>query len=144
MIRPVILLMFPLQSLFLFHRQVYKKRGLKLVKLEINIDEHWPVFTLDKPKNEDGPWVTEINEDFYKEYLYFMYKYHEYQTRLQVIYEHKQREVNHTVCGYNVPEGSVIDDQYRINTIRNDASKESLRAFLSESTESICPASQNS
>ena len=98
---------------------------------------------MDKPKNEDGPWVTEINDDFYKEYLYFMYKYHEYQTRLQVIYEHKQRAVSETVCGYNVPEGSVIDDQYELNTIRNDASKESLRAFLHESAESVCSASQN-
>ena len=123
------------------HRSESQNKGFKLVKLQINIDEHWPVFSLEKPKDEDGPWVTEINDDFYKEYLYFMYKYHEYQTRLQVIYEHQQRAVSKTVCGYNVPEGSVIDDQYELNTIRHDASKESLRAFLSESPESVCPAS---
>jgi len=67
------------------------------MKIQISIDEKWPVFTLERPKNESDPFILEINEDFYKEYLYFSYKYHEYQTRIQVIYEHHQRENNEYV-----------------------------------------------
>lgn len=93
-----------------------------MVKREIIIDEHWPVFTLEEPKR-DGPFVVEINEDFYKEYCYFMYKYHEYQTRLQVIYEHAQREYNGD---------SFKEDRESDGSVPTDASKASLRAFLHE------------
>ncbi len=87
---------------------------MKLVKREINIDEKWPVFTLDEPRNENGPFVVELNEDFYKEYLWFSYKYHEYQARIQVIYEHQQSEFNKQNVGYRFPEDSVIDTESRL------------------------------
>lgn len=96
---------------------------MKLVKREIMIDEKWPVFTLEEPKR-DGPFVVELNEEFYKEYCYFMYKYHEYQLRLQVIYEHAQREYNGD---------SLQKDRESNGSEPTDASKASLRAFLHES-----------
>lgn len=102
-------------------------------KLEVIIDEKWPVFSLEEP-NKEGPFVVEINEEFYKEYLYFKYKYTEFQIRLQLIYEHQQRIYTES-CGYNVPEGSE-PSEHKFNTIRDhDASKASLRAFLHESHE---------
>lgn len=91
-----------------------------MIKREISLDEKWPVFTLDKPKNEDGPWVVELNEEFYKEYCFFMYKYHEYQTRLQLIYEHRQRELSQQSCGFRVPEGFEPDKDFTLNTIRQN------------------------
>lgn len=103
-----------------------------MAKLEINIDEHWPVFTLDKPKNEDGPWVVEVNDDFYKEYLYFSYKYHEYQTRLQLIYEHHERSINEKL-GYRFPEGTECCRDFKLNTIRAKPTEGELPALLSES-----------
>jgi hypothetical protein len=89
-----------------------------LIKKQINIDETWPVFSLDEPKQEDGLFVVEINEEFYKEYLYFHYKYHEYQLRLQAIYEHKQREVNDRL-GYRFPEGTECCREFEPNKIRS-------------------------
>ena len=106
-------------------------REMKLVKREIIIDEKWPVFTVEEPK-KDGPFVVELNDEFYKEYLYFMYKYHEYQIRLQLIYEHQQRIYTES-CGYRFPEGSDIHE-YTPNKIGNDASKASLRTFLHENS----------
>lgn len=95
------------------------KRGKKLERLEINIDEKWPVFTLDKPRDGNGPFVVDLNEDFYNEYLYFSYKYLEYQARIQVIYEHQQSEFNNQNVGHRFPKDSVIDtESIKLNVIR--------------------------
>jgi hypothetical protein len=96
------------------------KRGKKLVKREINIDEHWPVFSLEEPRNENSPFVVELNEDFYKEYLYYTHKCYEYQTRIKLIYDHQQLRFNKKNNGDFFPEGSVIDTQYSISNVRSD------------------------
>lgn len=90
-----------------------------MVKREIIIDEKWPIFTLEEP-NKDGPFVVELNDEFYKEYCYFMSKYHEYQTRVQLIYERQQR-----LYTLSVPEDSKIHSN-TFNGISNESSKEEL------------------
>lgn len=61
----------------------------KLVKREIMIDEKWPVFWLEEPK-KDGPFVIELNDEFYKEYCFIMYKYYQLQSKLKLIYDEQQ------------------------------------------------------
>ncbi len=62
------------------------RKEKKLVKIKIDIDEKWPIFSAKKVKN-DGPYTVEISSDFYKQYLWFCLKYHEFQTQLKEIYE---------------------------------------------------------
>lgn len=88
------------------------------MKLKIDTDEVWPVFFLDKPRNENDPSLVDIHEDFYKEYCYVMQKYEEFQERIKIIYEHQRSIISQQICGYNVPKGSDIDDKYELNTIR--------------------------
>lgn len=102
------------------------------MKCQISIDEKWPVFTLEHVRNPNDPFVVDINEDFYKEYCCLMYKYHEFQIRMQLIYEHQQSNINKQVCGYTVPEGSIVDTEFKPNTIRTtDVSEENVRAVSS-------------
>lgn len=61
-----------------------------IVKVDVSIDEKWPVFSL-KEVSSQCRWTVEIPEDMYREYLWVMYKYHEIQTKLQVYYEQCQR-----------------------------------------------------
>lgn len=95
-----------------------------MIKVQVNIDEKWPVFTLEK-NEKDGPFVLDINDEFYTEYCYVMYKYNEFQTRLGLIYEYEQRKYN----GESFEE----DREYNDSRVPDDASKASLRAFLHES-----------
>lgn len=88
------------------------------MKCQISIDEKWPVFTLEHVRNPNDPFVVDLNEEFYKEYCHAMFKYHEYQLRIQAIYEHQQSIVNEQICGYTVPEGSIVDTEFKPNTIR--------------------------
>ena len=103
-----------------------------MARLNINIDEKWPIYSLDEPINPNAVSVVEINDDFYREYLYFTMKYQEYQERLHVIYEHQQRVISE-LCGYRFPEGVEPDKEYKLNRIRDDAPQEQVSAILSES-----------
>lgn len=60
-----------------------------MAKIKINIDEIWPVFTA-SDADKDGPFVVELEDDLYKQYLQIDYLYKSFQTRLQVLYESEQ------------------------------------------------------
>lgn len=90
-----------------------------MIKVQIDVDEVWPVFFLERTE-EDGPDIVEVNEEFYKEYLYFTLKYKEYQSRIKLIYDHRERELSQQSCGYRIPEGFEPDKDYAINKLREN------------------------
>lgn len=90
-----------------------------MIKKTITIDEKWPVFSLEDPNSENDPFIVKLNEEFYKEYLYFKLKYHEYQLRLQVIYEKAQRDFNHNAIPYRFKEGTEYSRDFELNKIRS-------------------------
>ncbi len=63
---------------------------VKMVELEVSVDEEWPVFSLNQSSHltKKPIWLTEV---FYREYLWTMYKYHEMQLKLKVLYEEHER-----------------------------------------------------
>ena len=104
-----------------------------MVRREVNIDEEWPVFTLEQPKNISGPFTVEISDDEYKEYLSTVYKYRHWQLKLQGLYESSQREYNKTNSGEHVSEGGESVERGSPKENRDAASKEQLSAFLFKS-----------
>jgi hypothetical protein len=60
-----------------------------LAKLKINVDEKWPIFSVEDA-DKDGPFVIELDDELYKQYLQIDYLYYSFQTRLQVLYESEQ------------------------------------------------------
>jgi hypothetical protein len=58
----------------------------KLAKVKISVDEKWPIFTA-QHTNEEGPFIVEMDDDLYRQYLQINYLYYSFQTRLQVLYE---------------------------------------------------------
>jgi hypothetical protein len=86
------------------------------VKLKIDVDEVWPIFTCDETK-EDAPFVVEVDVQFYKEYLWFFYRYHKIQNQLKVMYDEQLRK--HTGRSiFRFPEGSEVEP-IELNRIRN-------------------------
>lgn len=61
-----------------------------MTRRDVTIDEVFPVFTLTDPV-EESMWTVDIPDELYKEYVWTMYKYYEFQTKLQVYYEQCQR-----------------------------------------------------
>jgi hypothetical protein len=57
-----------------------------LAKVKIEVDERWPVFTLED-EDKDGPYVIELDEDLYKQYLQLELLYQSFQKRLRVLYD---------------------------------------------------------
>lgn len=93
------------------------------MKLKISVDEVWPVFTADESK-EDAPFVVEVDEQFYKEYLWFTYRYHTIQEQLKVMYDDQLRK--HTGRSiFRFPEGSEVEP-IEFNRIRNDVAETSV------------------
>lgn len=88
------------------------------MKCKISIDEKWPIFSLENLRYENDPFVVEINEEFYKEYCYFMSKYEEYQSRIRVIYEQQKLAFNEQNVGYRFPKDTIVDTEFRINSLQ--------------------------
>lgn len=88
MTRPVIRLMCPQMSLFLLHqaRKSKSPNKVKVVKVIVEIDEKWPIYTLEE-ENVDGPYVIEFDDDLYKQYLQLEFLYQSFQKRLKVLYD---------------------------------------------------------
>ena len=57
-----------------------------MVKVIVEIDENWPVYTLEE-EVKDGPYVIELDDDLYKQYLQLEFLYQSFQKRLKVLYD---------------------------------------------------------
>ena len=92
-------------------------------KVSVTVDEVFPVFTLIEPKEGQEEWDIEVDDSFWREYCFFMYKYHEFQLKLQEFYECGHRKYSKKHGGYTWPEGASPSEQYKLNKIRDDSSK---------------------
>lgn len=63
-----------------------------MAKLKVNVDEKWPIFSVEDA-DQDGPFVIELDDDLYKQYLQIDFLYKSFQTRLQVLYESEQTKL---------------------------------------------------
>jgi hypothetical protein len=88
-------------------------------KVEITIDEKWPVFTLLEPKEGHEEYQFEVDDTFWKEYCYIMYKYLEFQLKLQEFYECGHRKYAKKHGGYTWPEGASPSEQHKLNKCRD-------------------------
>ena len=86
------------------------------MKLQVNVDEKWPFFELVETKSGHEEFHFDIPEEMYKEYCYIMYKYHEFQLKLQALYELGNNQLNKRFCRHNVSESSKLHD----DKIRDD------------------------
>lgn len=94
-----------------------------MAKLIVNCDEKFPVFDLEIP--EEGQIANcEIDEGFYREYLYISLAYSKIQRKLKEIYEDSQRSFVKQSCGIRFQQGSVIDDEYEFNQTANASQEE--------------------
>lgn len=62
-------------------------------KVKIEIDKKWPIFVAYETDKED-PCIVEVEDDFFREYCWFCFKYHDFQLKLQFMYESKQGNLN--------------------------------------------------
>lgn len=93
-------------------------------KILISCDEKFPVFDLEIP--EEGQIANcEVDEDFYREYLYISLAYSKIQRKLKEIYEDTQRRIVKQSCGIRFPKSANVDNQRKYNEALN-ASKEEL------------------
>jgi hypothetical protein len=86
------------------------------MKLKIDVDEEWPVFTAHETII-DGDFVVEVDEQFYKEYLWFCYRYHSIQEKLKDMYDKELRRLTGKSI-YRFPKGTPIDEHTELNRIR--------------------------
>lgn len=91
-----------------------------MAKLKVNVDEKWPIFSVEEA-DKDGPFVIELDDELYKQYLQIDYLYYSFQTRLQVLYESEQRKLSER-CPYSFPKGSDIGE-HLLNKIRTETSE---------------------
>lgn len=90
---------------------------MNLVKLNIDIDEKWPIFSLDSPENPNGPWVVDVDDDFYRQYCANFRKFQEIQINLQRIYAKQRRIIAEESCGYRIQKSGEIDAEFKSNRI---------------------------
>jgi len=86
------------------------------MKIKIDVDEQWPVFTADEVKN-DGQFVVEVDDHFYRHYLYICYRYHVLQSQLKEMYESEQKRISRH-CPYCFEKGAEAA-RYDLNRIRS-------------------------
>lgn len=65
-----------------------------MTKVEVTIDEKWPVFSFTEPKLGKESFQYDIPDEMYKDYLYITRRYIELQLQLQVLYEESLRKFN--------------------------------------------------
>lgn len=61
-------------------------KKLKKVRVEVTVDEEWPVFYLHEVSNHSRNTI-ELPEDFYQEYLLARCRYEEIQLKLKDFYD---------------------------------------------------------
>lgn len=91
-----------------------------MAKIEVTVDEKWPVFSVVPLKEGNEDYQFDIPDEMYKNYLYIMLKFHEFQLQLQALYAEGNRKLSEKCCGHSFPEGSKPDEQYKLNKIRNE------------------------
>lgn len=95
-------------------------------KVEVTVNEKWPVFELIPPKVGQEDYQFDIPQEMYQDYLYVMQRYLEFQLKLQAFYEAGNSRVTKRICGHNVPKGSCVDTEYEFNTTRNMSAETSV------------------
>jgi hypothetical protein len=94
-----------------------------MVQRQVTVDEKWPFFELIEPKEGFEDYQYDIPDTMYSEYCYIMYRYHEFQLKLQALYESGNRKLSERICGHSIPKGEQPDTEYEFNKIRNDVAQ---------------------
>ncbi len=80
------------------------------MKFKVNIDEEWPVFTIDKIKNprKNEPYEVEISQELYDEYILVMASYDDLQLKLKGLYDKCTNRVARSF-DFRVPEDREVE-----------------------------------
>ena len=89
-----------------------------MAKIEVTIDEKWPVFEFIQPKAGCEEYQYDIPDEMYKDYLYVMQRYYEFQLKLQAMYDNSHGQFHKRFCGVDESKGADSCNQCDLLKIR--------------------------